>query len=448
MSWLASSWPLLLVALVPGCGSCAKSPKSQAYPNPDASTAPLDAGEPAVRQVASESAAAFSAPIAAVQVSQGQVVAGLIASLGVVRVTRLDSDGDRGWTTDVLPGVSWRPDAELHLLPAGSGVAVVWHGPRDGAVAHAMVLLGPRGEPMGEPIEVGDAFCATLGALVWIDPSRASVPGAVRARRWSDSQVFDVVSLPVDRDPSLVCGDHAAIVLGAGDDDLVATSFATLEPGAPRASVVAIRESDFGDDDEREHEAYSFGDDLGLVWVGESGTIWMREVPSGGTPTAWHSLKHALGDDDDIVAVDGDADATVVVYTHDSGEACPDPNEAAESIRAIRVDRRTRVESRLELASASCDRSAGPFWIGFIPGAAVVAWVERATLLPAGGAPIGGIAFRTIAGDGIKGARVDQFADAAVDAGCDDRGCAVASLVRGPSSDGMQPEPIDVFSFP
>ena len=448
MSWLASSWPLLFVALVPGCGSCAKSHNTQAYPKPDASAAPLDAGDPAVRRIAPESAAVFSAPIAAARASEGQVVAGLIASLGVVRVTSLDSDGGHGWTTDVLPGVSWRPDAELRLLPAGKGVAVVWHGPREGAVVRAMVLLGPGGEPMGEPIEVGDAFCATLEAFVWIEPPHASAPGAVRARRWSDSQVFDVISLPVDRDPSLVCGDHAVVVLGAGDDDLVATSFATLDPGAPRASVVAIRDSDFGDDDEREHEAYSFGDDLGLVWVGESGTIWMHEVPSGGPPTAWHSLKHALGDDDDIVAVDGDADATIVVYTHDSGEACPDPNEAAESIRAIRVDRRTRVESRMELASASCDRSSGPFWIGFVRGAAVVAWVDHATLLPAGAAPIAGIAFRATGGDGMRGARLDQPADAAVDAGCDDRGCAVALLVRSPGSDGMQPEPIDVFSFP
>jgi len=447
MSWLASSWPLFLVALIPGCNSCAKSRSAATDSNPAAITASIDASQPTVRRVASESAAVFSAPIAAMYAAHRQVVAGLVVSVGMVRVTSVDSDTDRGWTTDLLPGVSWRPDAELHLLPAGNGVAVVWHGPRDGAVVHAMVLLGPRGEPVGEPIEVGGAYCATLEAVAWIEP-RSGGAATVRALRWADSHVFDVVSVPADRDPSLVCGDHAVLVLGAGDDDLVATSVVMLEPGASRNSIVAIREADFGDDDEREHEAYSFGDSLGLVWVGTSGTIWLREVPNGGSPTPWHSLKHALGDDDDIVAVDGDADATVVVYTHDSGEPCPDPNGVAESVRAIRVDRRTHVESRLELVGPSCDRASGPFWIGFIPGAAVVGWVERETLLPAGSAPIGGISFRAIAGDTVRAARLDRSADAAVDAGCDNRGCAVASLVRKPPSDGMHPEAIDLFYFP
>jgi hypothetical protein len=32
--------------------------------------------------------------------------------------------------------------------------------------------------------------------------------------------------------------------------------------------------------------------------------------------------------------------------------------------------------------------------------------------------------------------------------GCDDRGCAVAALVRPPGGDGMQPEAIMVLAYP
>lgn len=39
-------------------------------------------------------------------------------------------------------------------------------------------------------------------------------------------------------------------------------------------------------------------------------------------------------------------------------------------------------------------------------------------------------------------------ADSLVDAGCDDTGCFVAALVRGPESDGGRPEPILALAYP
>jgi hypothetical protein len=288
----------------------------------------------------------------------------------------------------------------------------------------------------------------------------AGDPTRVRARRWSDptiadsapplspsESIDDVVGLAPERDPSLVCGDHAVLVLGDGEDDLTATSFVPGEARA-RPSVVAIRDSDFGDDDEREHDAYSIGDDLGLVWVGSSGTLMLREVPRGGTPTPWRRLKHAIGEDDDVVAVDGDGDSTFVVYTHDTDDDCPDLGSTAASIRAVVADRKSGTDVRLELAPPSCERSAGPFWIAPAPGGTVVAWVERSTKLAPDAAPVVGVALRAIRGGAVSASRIDLAADAVLDAGCDERGCFLAALVRSPGSDGMSPEPIRLIPYP
>jgi hypothetical protein len=434
------------VAFVAGCTCGAKQPpapgeSASATPSATATTVAHPAGagarlDPAV----------FSAPIAAARASHQDIVAGLVVADGVVRAMGI-VDGKPAWATDVLAGVSWAPDAELHAqATSDGGVAVVWRGPRAGKVGRALVLIGPRGELRGEPTEVGAAFCATADGLAWIDP-RTSGPTRVLARRLGDAAAREVLSVSPDRDPALVCGDHAVVVLGDGDDDLTATAFVPGAAAKPR--VVAIRDADFGDDDEREHDAYTLGDDLGLVRVGSSGAVALREIPRDSVPTAWRRLKQTIPPDDDVVAVDGDADATLIAFTHDADDACPGIGSTAESVWVLRVDRKTGAESLLSLAPADCDRSPGPFWIAAAsPGGPTVAWVERTTKLPAKAAPIAGVALRTIAAGGTKGRRIELVADAVVDAGCDDRACSLAALVRPADGDGMQPEAISVFSYP
>jgi hypothetical protein len=355
------------------------------------------------------------------------------------------ADSGAVWSADVLHGVAWTPDAELRLQTTADGVAVVWRGLRDGKPARTLVLLGRSGEPQGEPVEIGATFCGTLDGVAWIG-QRSSSAAHVRSRRWSVPEVRDVVTLPRDRDPALVCGDHDIIVLGDGDDDLTMSTFA---PGddAGRPSIVVLRDSDFGDD-EREHDAYSVGDDLGLVRVGASGAVALREVPHGGVPGPWRRLKHVLSTDDDVVAVDGDAAATLIVVTRGTDNGCAVNGPASESVRAIRVDRRTGDESLVDLAPSDCDHSIGPFWIAAAPGSSVVAWVERRTALPSKVASIAGVAFRVVRGDGVRGGLIEQLADAFVDGGCDERGCSLAALVREPDSDGMRPAPIRVFGYP
>jgi hypothetical protein len=393
---------------------------------------------------ASLAAAVFSAPIAAARAAQVDVVAGLVASEGVVRVMGV-GNGAPTWSADALRDVSWAPDAELRLQATPTGLALVWRGPHAGKTARTMVLLGPRGEPLGGS-EIGSAFCVTADGLAWIDP-RASGPARVLARRWSDPAPHEVASVSPDRDPALVCGDHVAVVVGDGDDDVTAAAFMPGDSAAPAPTVV-VRDADFGDDDEREHDAYSVGDDLGLVRVASSGALAMRELSRTGGATAWRKLKHTLAADDDVVAVDGDADSTLVVFTRDADDACPGIGSTAVSVRALRIDRKSGVESLLDLAPADCERSPGPFWIAPSPAGPTIAWVERTTKLPPKAAAIAGAAFRLVGADGVRAGRIDQRADALVDGGCDARGCSVAALLRPPDGDGMQPEPIGVFTYP
>ncbi|HXN30213.1 MAG TPA: hypothetical protein VN894_00065 [Polyangiaceae bacterium] len=434
---LAVPLPCLVPALLAGCTSGAKHVpvwKGEA----GATSAGADA------RALPTSAPVFSAPIGAARIGRIDVVAGLVVAEGIVRAAGF-AGGAIVWTADALRGVAWTPDAEIRLQPASGGVAVFWKGLRDGKPVRTLVLLGPRGEPRGEPIEIGAAFCGTTEGLAWIAP-RAAGPTRVRARRGSEPEARDVVTLAPDRDPALVCGDHGVIVLGDGDDDLTASMFVPGDASA-HASAVAMRDTDFADD-EREHDAYSIGDDLGLVRVGASGAVAMREVLRGGAPGPWRKLKHVLSTDDDVVTVDGDATSTFIVVTHDADDACTDAGATAESVRAIRVERKTGEESLVELAAGDCDHARGPFWIATGPAGPVVAWVERRTALPPKTAPVDAMAFRVLRAGGVVAGRIEQQADALVDAGCDESGCSVAALVREPGTDGMRPAPIRVFGYP
>ncbi len=333
-------------------------------------------------------------------------------------------------------------------MQAGSeGTALVWHGLRNGKSGRTLVVIGPRGETVGDPIEIGTAFCGTRTGVVWLDPHKGGGPTHVRSRGWSEAAIRDMMAVPADRDPGLVCGDQDVVVLGDGDDDLTASIFAAGEPAAQHPWI-AIRDSDFGDDDEREHDSYSTGDDLVLVRIGGSGSIAIREVLRRGPPGRWQRLKHALAADDDVVAVDGDAGGTLIVFTREASQACPDSGVAAESVRVLRVDRKEGEESLMELAPADCAYSRGPFWIASGAGMPIVAWVERFTSPPPTGPPIAGLAFRVLGSGGLRSGTIRQPADALTDASCEDCGCWTAALLRTLSPDGLSPGAIRLFGYP
>ncbi len=441
MTRLAGAAPLLLLTVVVS-SACPAKRKADAVETAAPAPAPAASAAPAELPA---SDAVFSAPIAAARVGHGMVVAGLVAAEGVLRVAGLGT-GQDSWMVDALTGVAWSPDADLRLQAVDGGLALVWRGILRGKNGVTVVPLGPRGERRGEPFAAGGTLCTTTDGLAWIDP-RESQPARVRARRWADPAVRDAVAVAPDRTASLVCGDRAVFALGDGDDDLTSVSF-TPGDATPRPTVRAIRDDDFGDDEEREHETYTTSDDLGVVRVGASGSVAMRELPHGGGLTAWRKLKHRLSPEDDIVAVDGVAQATLVVFTHEAADACGGGGATAERVRALRVDRGTGGEALLDLAPASCDVAKGPFWIAAAPGAPVVAWVERGAQVSRGAAPIGALELRAVRPDGATASRIDVRADALVDGGCDDTGCFAAALVRAPDADGTTPGRIVVLRYP
>jgi hypothetical protein len=435
---------VIVAALVAGCSR--RKPGSEP---PTTSTLDVD-GSPAdaslvvgVEERAISDQAVFSAPIAAARVGRVDFVAGLVAADGVVRAMAF-ADGRALWSVEALQNAKWAPDAALRAFPAGDGVALVWWGLRDGKPSRTLLQLGLKGEAHGAPAEIGAAFCGTVEGAVWFAPHAGGVT-RVRARLWAETDARDVMTVPKDRDASLVCGDHAVIVLADGGEDVTACSFAPGDAIAPRARVVS-HDADFADE-EREHEAYSLGDDLGLLRVGASGAIALRVITAAGAAGPWSRTKATLPEDDDVVAVDGDARAVFVVATHPGDAECPGAGSMAQAVRGIRFDRTTGEDSLLDLAPIDCDVSLGPFWIGQAPAGTVVAWVERQSRSLGKSAPIRGVAYRVVSGNRVRTGRIGQPADAIVDAGCDRTGCSVAALVREPGTDGMQPERIRVFGY-
>ncbi len=446
-----------LVALTVSGGCSRGSAKPMAHEGGEAAATPatsaiqarIPAGPPPV------SPAVFSAPIAAARTNRQFIVAGLVAAEGVVRVMSLAA-GQPVWTVDALRGVSWAADAALKMQPASDGVALEWQGVTAGKAGATLLVLGPHGEPRGEPVAVGAGWCTTVDGIAWLDP-RGATPVHVRARAWAEGAARDVATLSPDRAPTLLCGDHDAFVLGEGDDDLTAIAFSPGE-GSARPSLVAIRDRDFGDDEEREHEAFTIGDDLGMVRVGGGGTMYVREV-SHAHASPWHRLKRALSEDDDIVAVDGDGASTFVVYTREAADECAGGESPAPILRALRIDRQTAEEATVSLAPADCDSTPGPFWIADAAGSPVIAWSRRRAHPAANAAPIESLVYRVfpplVAGsepspgsERPSEGHVDVDADALVEAGCDDAGCFAAALMRAPDNDGGRPESIVAVLYP
>jgi hypothetical protein len=439
--------PLALVpmALAGGCTCGTKTAPAGANGSTIASAAPST--PPAATAATGKlDASVFSAPIAAVHLAHQDVVAGLVAAEHVVRVLGL-VDGKPAWSADAITSVNWAEDADVHLEAAGdAGALLSWRGPRAGASSHAIVLVGPHGEVSAAPVEVGSSSCATADGVAWVDPSRRGAI-QIRARRWTEATDQQVLAVPPGRTPALVCGDHAFFVLGDGDDDLTVASF--LLGATPQAPVVALRDDDFGDDEERDHFVYGAGDDIGFVRVASSGAVVVRELPKGGSLGAWRKLKHSIPADDDVAVVDGAADAIFIVYTHDAEDACPGVGSTAEAVRALRLDRKTGAETVLDLAPPDCERAPGPFWVAAnAPGGPVIGWVERALKRDAKSAPIAGVALRSVTDAGMKAKRIELAADAVSVGGCTAGGCSVGALLRPTGADGMQPEAIAVFAYP
>ena len=437
---------LLLMACTCSCRSGSRTAPSTSLPPSSEAGVTADGGDAFGPFARVQTARVFSAPIAAARAGDDIVVAGLVQSAAVVRVA-----GFRGgrsiWEADAIRGASWSPNADLTVQAGSSGLLLLWRSGLGTAGAGELVLLGPRGEARGAPVDVRAAACATSAGVAWIEPL-AQGSSRVLARPWTDAGPRALLNLAPDRTPTLACGDRSVFVLADGDDDVTATAFVPGDPVA-EAPVVVILNADFSDE-ERDHQVFTRGDVLEIVRVGEQGAIATRDVPATGGPSVWRKLKHTLSGDDDIVAIDGNATTTVVVFTRDVEDACPSAGSLAQRVKALAIDRKSGAESILDLASADCARSLGPFWIASsLASATLVAWTERKRQGDAKAAAISGLAYRRIDRAEQRPGRVDLDADALVEGGCDHGLCLAAALVREQGDDGgMRPMSISVFAYP
>jgi hypothetical protein len=394
--------------------------------------------------IVATTAPSFSAPIAAARTSFGTVVAGFVATEGVVRVTSLGQAGTL-WTLDAVRGATWAPDADVKLEAAGDAVVLLWRSGRAERHAGTLIVIGQDGKPRGGPQDVGVAECATDDGLTWIEPS-ANGPYRVRGRTWADATPRDRMAIPLDRTPTLVCDDRSAFVLGDGDD---LTAARIGEGVATEEARVVIRAADFSDD-ELEHDAFAVEGKLELLRISNAGALATREVPREGPPSPWRKLKHRLSEDDDVVAVDGDATTTLAVFTHEAEDACPAPDSPALRLRALRIDRVSGAESVLDLSAPSCQQSPSPIWIDTPRGAPpIVAWAEQTSRAHAGAPSVRGLAYSVIGAEGAaRPKRIALDAETIADAGCRDGECSAAALLLPPDGDATKPMAIAVVRYP
>ena len=405
-----------LLALLVGWRMCSRDDRS------GHGTSTTTAGTESSTARPSPGAAGLGVPIAAAHAGSGEViVAGLDVGARAIRVQRIGANDHVLADEIALDDATSAADPDLKLVAhPKEGVAVTWRGMRGGKLVRQLAVLGPDLERRGEPTEVAAASCATRDAVWFSDGSHAI------ARPWSGGS--STIELPKDKDASLLCTSSRAFAVLDEEDG---TSILVLGSDGGRA-VTVVRDRELGEDEQRELSEYTVGDDVGFVRLGSSGAIAVREL-SAGTLGPLRRLETSLPKDDDVVAVDASPKVLAIVYTEDVSSACPAGDDTASSkVRVLRVDRTTLEESTLELSAGKCGVEVGPFFTGVLGDAVSVAWTERTGGAGRARAPITGLAHATIARSGTPSlARIDQEADALVDAGCDGRTCYAVALVRG-----------------
>lgn len=418
---------LLMGTAVKVCGKPAHpeepSPAPSAEAAKDVPSAEAPPSTPAKDKVG------LSAPIAAAYAKNGEVVvAGLDVPSNAIRVQRFDEKGAVLADRVALDDVKWSTDSDLKVAAGGDAVAVTWHGLRQNKLVRQLVMLGSDLTRKVDPTEVSSAYCATKDAVWFANDTTAT------ARSWNGERTR--FPLPKDKDASLYCSTHRAFGVIEEEDK---TSIVPLVAGG--APVVMVKEGDFGEDDQRELSEYNVGDEIGVVRLGLSGSIVVRETTDGGAGML-RKLKSTIGHDDDVVAVDATSKVVVIVYTEDVSSSCPKQGDndtpVSTRVQALRVDRATFEESTVELSPGRCGAEIGPFFTGPLGDDVSVAWVERGTGLGKARAPILGLSHASVAHAGTPAlAKIEQVADAIADAGCDGARCYAAALVRRDDNDAM-----------
>jgi len=361
---------------------------------------------------------------------------------GAVALTALSSAGTTLWTHDVITGVAWSATATLTVLPSAGGAIVVWHGLHGGQDATMATSIDADGKVRDEPFSVGAATCATDTELVWAERGTKGT-WLVKARAYGTATSVTALALPEERDPLVLCAAHRILALGDGDEDVTLTSWSQ---GIRTPPIRVMEDIEFPGDEERGHEVYAVGDVLGLVRIGQSGSVASREVTGDHRPL-WRRFGRKLTEGDDVTLVDADAHTAILAFTRDT--SAPGDVISKSTVHALAWDRAGSRDVTVELAPADPAHVRGPFWSGAVAGGVVVAWAERSVGNDAGEAPIDGLAYRVVSMD-TPGelVRIARAADELVDAGCDEVHCYAVALARATGEDGGQPEVAEVLRYP
>lgn len=436
-------------ALGSGC-TCGGSGGGGAVASDGAAAPKATSPTSTIAQPTMESSTGFSAPIGAVHANGGAVlVAGLVPSRSVVSLTRLEATGTTAWAKDVLSGVSWAPHASTTVFAAPDGSSyVLWVGIRGGKTVHEIVSVDATGQTRGDLAEEASPnACATDEGVAWVAQDDKG-SRRVQFRGWRDAKSRVLFGLRGEGDPLFACGTHRVFPFEEGEGVITLLGGSVQTDAGEEAKPVTLLSAATSRGDLHDHVEYTFGDDFGVVYPESSGTIAFREL-RGENLGPWLRLARRLGDDASLVAADADATTLHVLVTRDSGETCPD-GTGKTKLTSLRSLRAGGGDAEITLALLPCGGEGGPFWTGFVNGAFVVGWTERATSRKdTGAAPIVGLAYVTV--DGEKPSEVRRIAapgDALVEAGCDKAGCYAVALTRPAGTDGMAAGVARVLKYP
>jgi hypothetical protein len=413
---------LVLPFVVTGCSSCGKSGTTSATDaSPAASSAPLTAA----------AAPELSLPIGADLAPDGAIwVAGYAAARKAVVVTRFDASGAATATGDAFTEADWTSGAELRVFSGAKGIAVAFRGLVGGKSGQHVRLMDPSAHayPGLDAFDADGIPCGTKDAVVAMD--RIAAGGRLTIHPFDGSAAK--LGLPSVPDATLACGDSKAFLLDDGDDGLAVRSIEQTT-----TTNVAPGE---GDDEPRDHPAFTVGDELSILVVTTGGALKLV-APFDQPPRAVGKL----GDDEDLVAVDGDEKRAFVVYTKDDLTRCGADRLVSDVYLQI-IPRDGGKSTTDDVVKAGCDVDVGPFWIGAAGGKTIVAWGERDGKRTKGAPPVTGVGYR-IVGEGAA-QRIAVSGEDVTFAGCSGAKCFAVSLERPTGTDGMVPGKARIVAFP
>ncbi len=411
-----------LVALVPllvlsGCNSCGSK------------TTPTEGGASSASASATAASTAtppeLSLPIGGDVAPDGSVyVAGFVAARKAIVLARYDAAGALVSVGDAFTAAEWASGTELRVFSGTRGAAVAFRGVVATKQGQHVRLMDPAAKPVGDAFDVDGIPCATKDGVVGL--------GGGHVVTHPFDGAAPKIGPAAEADDALACGDARAYVLDEGDDGLVVRPI-------DKDVKTNVAHGD-GDDEPREHPAFTVGDELSVFVVTTGGALKIASPFDAPVKDVGK-----LHDDEDLVAVDGDAKRALVVYTKDDTTRCG-ADGLVSDVHLSEIPRDGSKPVSSDVVKGGCDVDLGPFWIGAAAGKTVIAWGERDGKRSKGAPPVTGLGYRVLGEAAPQ--KVALSGEDVTFAGCSATKCWAVSLERPTGTDGMVPGKARLIPFP